>query len=107
MGKFTSSGNDVADSVNFGQLSAVGASPWISIDGRFNLFVTGAFTGSCQIERSFDAGETILPVTNADGTVRTFAGPDAVLVDEPERGMAYRIHCTELTAGAIDWRFSK
>jgi len=106
VGKYKTDGDELG-TVNSGSLTAVGASPWCAARGRTNLFLTGPFVGEARFEASFDGGATVVPVTLADSTVRTFTGPDRLVFDEPERGILYRVACTKYTSGTIKWRMSQ
>lgn len=69
-----------------------------------------------QLEKSYDGGSTWLAVTvpNTLGTVLSFhiaAGninaPVTFMVDEPEKGVAYRLNCTAFTSGTLNYRLSE
>ncbi len=72
---------------------------------------TGAgitWTGTVNIERSFDGGSTWL-VANAGGagTLAQFtSGPVSLAFGEPERGVLYRANCIAYGSGTINYRFS-
>lgn len=74
---------------------------------------TGAgvnFTGSIQLERSFDGGQTWL-VANVGGSgtlaIYTAGTPVNLTFGEPEKQVLYRLNCTALTAGTINYRLSQ
>lgn len=74
---------------------------------------TGAgvsFTGSVQIERSFDGGLTFVPCNIGGGgqlAVYTAGTPISLTFGEPERQVLYRLNCTALSAGNINYRISQ
>lgn len=68
------------------------------------------FTGSVQLERSFDGGPTWLVCNiGGGGTLAIYnAGtPVNLTFGEPERNVLYRWNCTALSAGVISYRFSE
>lgn len=109
--------NDQANAVVQGQFpggAGVSASfmPW----GPFNLVLygvagtpNGAWTGSVQLERSFDGGVTWVICGIGGGgqqAVWTTGGDVSVVVGEPERGVMYRLRATALTVGVVNYRMS-
>lgn len=78
-----------------------------------NATFTGAsiiYTGSAQVERSFDGGATWLVCNiGGAGTLAQFnAGtPVAITFGEPEREVLYRINVTALTGGNVNYRISQ
>lgn len=68
------------------------------------------FTGSIQLERSFDGGATWL-VCNIGGSgtlaIYTAGTPINLTFGEPEKQVLYRWNCTALSAGAINFRMSE
>jgi hypothetical protein len=109
---------DQANVVVSGTFTAAGqVSPAYVLYGVFNLFVyanggpNAAWTGSVQLERSFDGGVTwVVCGVGGGGIAQAIyaSGLDvSITADEPERGMGYRIHCTALSAGApLNYRLS-
>lgn len=68
------------------------------------------WTGSVQLERSFDGGNLYtLCNIGAAGTLAQFpAGtPVSVTFGEPEKNVLYRLNCTALTGGNINYRISQ
>lgn len=68
------------------------------------------FTGSIQIERSFDGGSTYLLCNIGGGgqlAVYTAGTPISLTFGEPEREVLYRLNCTALSAGNINYRISQ
>jgi hypothetical protein len=110
---------DKANYVVQGQFAVPGVTPWAPFYGAFNFAVwgttpTSAWTGSVQLERSFDGGVTPL-ICGIGGAGQpaiysgaTLAGnPVNVVASEPELGMLYRLNCTALSAGApLNYRLS-
>ena len=72
---------------------------------------TGAgitYTGTVQLERSFDGGATFIVGNIGAGTLAQFAAgtPVSTLLSEPESGVLYRFNCTAYTSGVINYRLS-
>lgn len=68
------------------------------------------FTGSIQIERSFDGGSTYVLCNIGGGgqlAVYTAGTPVSLTFGEPEREVLYRLNCTILSAGNINYRISQ
>lgn len=96
-----------AGNVVTGVLAAVGVGTAVQVGGAVNFVLSGVFVATLRLAASWDAGATWILVTSADGTLRTFAAPERVVIDEPEDGVLYRAECTAWTSGAAAWRFSK
>ncbi|HEX8905470.1 MAG TPA: hypothetical protein VF771_11535 [Longimicrobiaceae bacterium] len=73
--------------------------------GRFNVAISGTFTGSVQLVRSFDAGTTWLPVT-ALGVAIVWTAPGTETLEEVEPGVLYSF-LASLTAGTYNGRISR
>jgi hypothetical protein len=89
-----------------GVFTTTGQSSPRGITGGFNMSLWGSFTGMVQIERSFDDGTTWLPLT-ALGTAISFTGPCSEVLEEPAFGALYRLNCTALTSGTINYRIGQ
>lgn len=74
---------------------------------------TGAattFSGTVQLERSFDGGNVWLPCnTGMAGTLASYnAGtPVSLTFGEPEKNVLYRVNCLAYTSGTINYRISQ
>jgi len=74
---------------------------------------TGAaivFSGTVQLERSFDGGRTWIPCNvGAMGTLAQFSAgtPVSITFGEPERQMLYRLNCLAWASGTINYRISQ
>jgi hypothetical protein len=109
---------DIATEVVTGQIGAVGVGLAHDFYGSFNVVIWGAapttaFDATVQLERSFDGGATwfICGVGGAGqpaiyvGSV--LAGQNvSIVVSEPERGVAYRLHVPVYGSGTINYRMS-
>lgn len=108
--------HDQANYVVAGQFTATGQSAIAALYGAFNVLIyansgpNGAWTGSVQLERSFDGGTTWIVCGDALGTSNQAiyaTGKDVSRVfAEPERGVLYRLDCTAYTSGTINYRLS-
>lgn len=69
-----------------------------------------AWTGTVQLERSFDGGSTFLPCLGNLGAYNApaewTAGPVSLTFGEPEKLMLYRLNCLAYTSGTINYRAS-
>lgn len=108
MGLSMPGGAEQAQRCAAGAFSAPGASAGINLSGAFNFSLWGAFTGSASLERSFDGGTTWLNCSiDTSGDPNAFTAPTSGTCSEPESGVLYRVNCTALSAGAINWRLSQ
>jgi hypothetical protein len=95
-----------------------GQSKEFGCQGAFNVLIygnsgpNGNWTGSVQLERSFDGGTTWI-VCGIGGAgqqaIYTSSGTGSdisIVVSEPEAGVAYRLNCTSNTSSVINYRFS-
>lgn len=85
----------------------VGVGAAVPLSGTCNFVVSGVFVATLRLAASWDAGGSWIPVTTADGSVRTFTTPERIVLDEPEEGVFYRAECIAYASGAPAWRFSK
>ncbi|HLX18457.1 MAG TPA: hypothetical protein VKS24_24990 [Bradyrhizobium sp.] len=107
---------DRANAVVTGAFSAATqVSAVFSPMGAFNVAIwgnsgpNGAWTGSVQLERSFDGGTTwiVCGIGGAGQQAIWATGTDvSFAAGEVEFGMSYRLHCTALSAGPINYRLS-
>ena len=101
-----------------GTFTATGVSLEFGCQGAFNVCLygpsgpNGNWTGSVQLERSFDGGTTWIICGVGGGGQQavytsTGTGSDvSIVVSEPEAGVAYRLHCTSITTSTIHYRMS-
>lgn len=109
---------DQANAVVSGQFTtAIGAAKSASFQcwGGFNLCIygsggpNGSWSGSVQLERSFDGGTTwiVCGIGGAGAQAVWTTGTDvSIVVGEPEKGVLYRLNCTAISEGPINYRFS-
>lgn len=67
------------------------------------------YAGSAQLEYSVDGGATWVLANIGGGGQQAIYGagtPVRTIVGEVEQGMGYRVNCTVLTGGNINWRMS-
>lgn len=112
MGKLTPTGPDLADVLATGSMTSTGRSSDTGIAvvakrGALNVTIWGTFSGTVQIERSFDGGSTWFVLDkDTSGTDLTFTAPQSVVIDEPENGVLYAVNCTNYVSGTINFRLS-
>ena len=109
MGQFAVGAQEQAQSIvntTIGALNA--ATPGLFMLGCFNVAVWGVFTGTVQVQCSFDGGTTWIPVINKrTGAMITFTAPGAIQEDEVEPGVQYRCQMTAYTSGTANVRISE
>lgn len=109
MGKLEATGDEMADGVVTGTFAATGQSSAICFgpDGNGgNVSIFGTFSATLALQRSFDGGTTWINVTDAYGTALPYTAPATFRVDEPERGVIYRLNCSAYTSGTVSYRLS-
>jgi hypothetical protein len=99
------------DQANFAATDALGsavasaklASPY----GWFNFSVSGTFSATVILQKSFDGGTTWIAATIQGSTSAVSAtAPAAFVLFEPERGMLYRADVSAYTSGTANTRIS-
>jgi hypothetical protein len=96
--------------------AAATTSPYYAFQGAFNVVFggpsgpNGTWSGSIQLERSFDGGATWYICGVGGGgqqAIYSTSNQDVSFVaSEPEQGVLYRLHCTALTAGTVNYRMT-
>lgn len=112
---------DQANFVLAGQFTVAGGaavSPACALWGAFNVVIygptapNGTWAGSVQLERSFDGGTTWICCNIGGGGNPAIYANDTPSTDisfvaaEPEKGVLYRLNCTAVTVGPINYRIS-
>lgn len=97
---------DLTQAVVAGSFTAVGQSGKARFVGLFNVTLSGTFSASVRLERSFD-GTTWHPCTNDSGAIVVWGSAMSIVCDEPERGVRYRLNCTSYTSGTLTYRISQ
>jgi hypothetical protein len=92
--------------VQTGSLASAGTSQPVQVRGDFNFSLWGTFSATCELDRSFDAGTTWLPLA-ALGTAFTWSGPTTETLTEPEYGVRYRVNCPTVASGTVNYRVSQ
>lgn len=136
MGKLTTTGNEFACTVVSGTFTAtgqsgaavsgwgtgkngdghdqapIGGTPGMACPAAFfhdfNFAIWGTFSGTAQLEKSFNGGTTWLPCCkDNDGTAASYTSAINLSAFEPEYGVLYRWNCTAYTSGTINYRISQ
>jgi hypothetical protein len=89
-----------------GTLSAAGASASVKVRGDFNFSLWGTFAATCELDRSFDSGTTWIQLT-AIGSPFSWTAPATEVLNEPESGILYRVNCTAVSSGTVNYRVSQ
>ncbi len=107
---------DQANAVVSRSFTGTGQSPSFLVWGTFNVVFGGSggpngnWNATIRIERSFDGGTTWYVAGVGGGgqqAIYNTANQDvSVTVDEPEKGVLYRLNCSAWTSGTINFRVS-
>jgi hypothetical protein len=90
-----------------GSLSATGAvGPYRSFGSRpFNIFITGTFVATVEIQRSADQGATWTTFYPPDlGGTAIFNAPATFVIREPDPAVLYQAAVTGYTSGTVNAR---
>jgi hypothetical protein len=91
-----------------GSFAGTGASSAVAVAGRFNINLTGFGSATVKVERSFDNGSSWhIASRDAAGTEAAYTANASLVADEPERGVLYRLNCTNFSSGPIVYRISQ
>lgn len=77
----------------------------------FNVVLSGTFSATVAIQRSFDDGATWHTISkNADGDAAQYTAPAGISITEiegrDESPVLYRLNCTSYTSGTVNYRMS-
>ena len=99
---------DQANGVVSGSFTVAGqVSTPFAFWGAFNVAIWGTFVATLQVEKSYDGGTTWIPLFNFfTGAAVAFTAPGSLQIGECERGVTYRMHCTQYVSGTANYRFS-
>lgn len=91
-----------------GSLSADGPSSSFQpvANKPFNVFITGGFTATVTLQRTYDGGATWLDCSKPDLSVAAFTAATNFVVDEPEAGVLYRVNVASYSGSPVGYRFS-
>jgi len=90
-----------------GYFTATGTSPgWPITVAKFNFSIWGTFAGTAVLERSFDGGAVWIPCSYGNGVANSFTTPMTLVCEEIETDVLYRVNCTTLSSGLLNWRLS-
>lgn len=76
----------------------------------FNILLTGSGVGSIFLERSFDDGVTWVGVYAAGTQLYSWSysgSPISETAEDPESNTYYRLRCTALSSGTINYRIGQ
>ena len=82
-----------------GTLSATGQSSTAPVKGKYNLSLSGTWTGTAKLQRSFDNGSTWVDVYSTTSNIEQ-------LGEEIEEQIVYRVDFARST-GALVYRVSR
>lgn len=91
-----------------GTFDGTGESAPVEIRGAANVSLSGGATATVKVERSFDAGSSWHVVSrDSAGNEAAYTADADFVIDEPERGVLYRLACTSHDDGAVVYRISQ
>lgn len=106
-GKSGTTGPELATTVLAGSFVGTGNSANKEVIGMFNVTLSGTFSGTVILERSFDGGTNFMPAAiDTAGTPNAYTAPMSIVVNEPEPGVIYRLRCSAYVSGTIVYRLS-
>lgn len=74
----------------------------------FNVFLTGTFSATLTLKRSYDGGTTWLSVPLPDiTTAAAFTAPVNFVCEEPQAGVLYAWVMSSRVSGTADYRFQQ
>lgn len=87
-----------------GQSPTFGAQP----DYPLNITLSGTFSATVQLERSFDNGSTWFSLTVDSSPWAVYSTPVSEQAWVPtEAGILYRLNCTSYSSGTVTYRVSQ
>lgn len=106
-GKPCTSCTDVAPVVVTGTFTGTGSSASPQMYGTFNIELSGTWTGTVVLERSFDGGTTFIAAAkDTSGSAASYTANVSIVVNEVEPGVLYRWRCSTFGSGTIAYRIS-
>jgi hypothetical protein len=92
-----------------GSLAGAAEGEWVPMPGgrAVNVWVSGPFVATWQLQASYDGGATAMPVSLVG---QGFEGPYSQRLKgwtfEQEANVLYRVACIAYTSGTLTWRIS-
>lgn len=75
--------------------------------GPFNIFLTGTFVATVQLEASYDGGDTWVPaMADTLGTPVALTAAGYYQWGQIEYGLLFRLTISDYTSGTVNYRFS-
>lgn len=106
-GKPCTTCTDLATTVVSGTFTGTGNGTAAQFLGPFNVELSGTWTGTVVLERSFDGGTTYISAAmDTTGTAASYTANVSIVVVETEPGVLYRVRCSVFGSGTIAYRLS-
>lgn len=106
-GKPCTTCTDQATSLVSGTFTGTGNGTSIVMVGPFNFELSGTWSGTITLERSFDGGTTFVSAAmDTSGTASSYTTNVSLVVNEWEPGVIYRARCTAYVSGTVAYRIS-
>jgi hypothetical protein len=94
--------------INSGNLTSAVAAAGFNMQGAFEARLSGTFSATVELQRSFDDGVTYQTVSrDSSGNAASFTAPADLVIDEPASGVKYRWNCTAYTSGNAAWTLAQ
>lgn len=104
----SATGVELATTVYTAAIGATGRTSLGVLSGYFNFFLSGTFSATVRLEKSYDGGTTWIPVSlDTSGTAASYTAPTSIAGFECELGMLYAVNCTAYVSGAANVRLSQ
>jgi hypothetical protein len=85
------------------------ATTGLPLVGHFNVDISGTFSGTLKVQRSFDSGTTwaTRDVDNTGTLKASYTAAASLVFHEPEMGVLTRVAMTAYASGTADCRVSQ
>lgn len=92
-----------------GTFTADATSGSIALHGKANISLSGTFGGgTVSVQRSFDSGTSWVTVSrDSAGTAAAYTAAADVILEEPEKGVLYRLSLAGSTGPSLAYRISQ
>jgi hypothetical protein len=87
-----------------GSIASSTQSAWVKIKGRFDMILSGTWTGTATLQTRNDGGDALPVVSDGAGTAFAPTANGVYPLDEEMDGREFRIDFTR-TGGTLVWAF--
>lgn len=108
MAKPDANSPDIRLALAAGSFTGNGSSPWVIMDGPFNVTFGNPSGGTITLEKTFDNGATVYVASrDTAGTPASYTTPVSMSWPEFETGTQYRLTMAGYVTGTIPYRLSR